>query len=348
MRKSPPLRGRGGRSGALIGVTICLAGVCLAVSGLVLAATSQTSANIEGTRKADVLRGTAGGDLIRGLDGNDRIFGLAGNDRLQGARGNDEIFPGPGRDVVNGGPGNDRIMARDGQSDAIECGAGKDTVVSDKVDRVSADCKAAAPKPVRIVTDDLVVLEDESWSCLGPVDIDIVRVTMPTRVEDAVRIDENCSGRVGRLELNTWTADGIKVQNRGIVAHDFVIESGYVKCHDRAGDYHQDGIQVMGGTRLTFRNLAVDCLGNANFFVAKGGARSSTPTDVVCENCVLGPGSAQTLFYATSLRSGVRGSTICTGRFRAVRVEVDALDRIDENNRVLPRGDPGCANVTGR
>ena len=239
-------------------------------------------------------------------------------------------------------------MARDGQSDVIACGAGKDTVVSDKLDRVSADCKAAAPKPVRIVTDDLVVLEDESWSCLGPVDIDIVRVTMPTRVEDAVRIDENCSGRVGRLEVNTWTADGIKVQNRGIVAHDFVIESGYVKCHDVAGDYHQDGIQVMGGTRLTFRNLAIDCLGNANFFLARGGAQSSTPTDVVCENCVLGPGSAQTLFYATSLRSGVRRSTICTGRFRAVRVEVDALE---QDRREQPRAAErrsGCANVTGR
>ena len=90
---------------------------------------------------------------------------------------------------------------------------------------------------------------------------------MRTEVEDAVRLDQNCSGRIGRVEVDTWTADGIKVQNRGTVAHDLVIESGYVKCHDVAGSYHQDGIQAMGGHRLTFRNLAVDCLGNANLFV---------------------------------------------------------------------------------
>jgi hypothetical protein len=193
-----------------------------------------------------------------------------------------------------------------------------------------------------------IVLEDDAWVCSGPVDLDLVKVTMRTAVDDAVRLDENCSGRIGRIEVDTWTADGIKVQNHGAVAHDLVVESGYIKCHDVFGEYHQDGIQAMGGHRLTFRNLAVDCLGNANLFVNRAGARVSTPTDVVCERCVLGPNSAQTLFAGTSVRSGTRDSTICTGRYRAIRVGPRTDAMVDDGTTVLPVGDPSCADVTGR
>lgn len=192
------------------------------------------------------------------------------------------------------------------------------------------------------------VLEDRPFRCQGEVDLDLVRVTMRTPVEDAISIDENCTGRIGRVEVETWTADGIKVQNHGDVAHDLVIESGFVKCHDVAGEYHQDGIQVMGGRGITFRNLRVDCLGNANLFLAEGGLKASTPTDVVCEGCIFGPHSAQTLFYADSIRSGARDTTICTGRFRAIRVEPEAEAIVDVENEVLPRDDPSCEDVTGQ
>ncbi|MGH3103675.1 MAG: IPT/TIG domain-containing protein [Gaiellaceae bacterium] len=192
------------------------------------------------------------------------------------------------------------------------------------------------------------IRNNQSFICRGPVNIDLVRVTMRTTVEDAVRLDQNCSGRIGRIEIDTWTADGIKVQNRGTVAHDLVIGSGYVKCHAVAGAYHQDGIHVMGGYRITFRGLRVDCLRNANLFLARGGSGASTPTDIVCVGCILGPQSAQTLFYAPSLRSGAINTIICHGRYSAVRVVAGALQRVDRNNTILPRGHPSCANVTGR
>ena len=171
---------------------------------------------------------------------------------------------------------------------------------------------------------------------------------MRTTVSDAIRLGENCSGRIGRVEVETWTADGIKVQNAGTVAHDLVIESGYVKCHDVAGEYHQDGIQAMGGYRLTFRNLAVDCLRNANLYLSRAGSGASTPTDVICDRCVLGPHSAQTLFYNMSLRSGAINTTICAGRYGSVRIASTAQQIVYQNNVVLPRGHPACANVTGR
>ena len=192
-----------------------------------------------------------------------------------------------------------------------------------------------------------VILVDRPFRCLGVVDLDLVRVTIRTALDDAISLDENCTGRIGRVEVETWTADGIVVQNRGSVAHDLVIESGFVKCHAFAEGAHQDGVQVMGGRGLTFRDLRIDCLGNANFFVAEGGLHASTPTDVVCEGCVLGPNSSQTLFYADSVRSGARQTTICTGRSRAVRAEPSAEAGVEDENRVLPHDDPSCADVTG-
>jgi hypothetical protein len=192
-----------------------------------------------------------------------------------------------------------------------------------------------------------VILVDRPFRCRGAVDLDLVRVTIRTALEDAIQLDENCTGRIGRIEVETWTADGIVVQNRGAVAHDLVVESGYVKCHALAEGAHQDGVQVMGGRDLTFRDLRVDCLGNANFFVSEGGSHASTPTDVVCEGCVLGPNSSQTLFFADSVRSGARETTICTGRSRAVRVEPGAEAMVEEENTLLLHDDPECADVTG-
>jgi hypothetical protein len=189
------------------------------------------------------------------------------------------------------------------------------------------------------------VLRDRPFRCQGPVDLELVRVTMRTQIEDAVRIGQKCTGRIARLEVDTWTGDGIKVENAGDVAHDLVIESGYVKCHDVAGDYHQDGIHVMGGRRITFRKLRVDCRGNANFFVSKGGLGASTPTDILCDGCLLGPRSAQTLFIGESVRSGARDTTVCTGRHRATRLAPEAKASVTVGNDVLSRRDSSCADV---
>ncbi len=345
---APPPRRRGGFARTGFATRIALGALVVLVAGAVLNQTAAKSTKaINGTPRADLLRGTPGSDVIKGFGGKDRLFGYRGDDRLEGGAGGDLLVGGAGRDQLRGGAGNDRISARDGQRDFISCGTGRDVVIKDAIDTVARDCPAI-PVPSPPPTGQSVILTDQSWACTGPVNLDLVRVTLRTKVDDAVRIDQNCTGRVGRLELETWTGDGIKVQNRGTVAHDFVIESGYVKCHDIFGDYHQDGIQAMGGHRITFRGLKIDCLGNSNLFLSRGGAQASTPTDIVCDGCVLGPNSGQTLFYAPSLRSGARNTTICTGRFRAVRIEPGAVERVDVNNRTLPRNHPSCRNVTGK
>jgi hypothetical protein len=330
-----------------LGLAALTAALAVVVVLVVIAAgddSNPPSAPSRVTDGPDVIRGTEKSDDLVGLAGADRLYGYDGDDTIDGGAGPDILVGGRGRDVLTGGPGDDRINAQDGERDLIHCGSGQDTIQQDPFDERGPEC----PRVAKPTSDDrTVILDDVSWSCTEEVDLELVKVTMRTEVDDAVRIDENCSGRIQRLEVETWTADGVKVQNRGTVAHDLVIESGYVKCHDVYGDYHQDGIQVMGGLRITFRNLAIDCLGNANLFLSEGGGRSSTPTDVVCEACVLGPNSAQTLFYAGSIRSGVRNTLVCTGRFRAIRVEPEAEEIVQEDTRVRPHDDPACADVTG-
>ncbi len=83
----------------------------------------------KGTLKADVIRGTKGPDQLDGLAGNDRIFGYAGKDVLTG---------GKGKDVILAGLGNDQVNVRDGEIDTVNCGAGIDTVIADKTDKLTS------------------------------------------------------------------------------------------------------------------------------------------------------------------------------------------------------------------
>ena len=184
-----------------------------------------------------------------------------------------------------------------------------------------------------------VVLANETWVCRGPVNLDLVRVTMQSG-GDAVHLRENCSGRIGRLEVSTWTADGVKVNAPAPATHDLVIEGGFVRCLGSSGG-HQDGIQAMGGLRVTFRNLEINCSSNPNAQLFIASSNGGNPTDIVCEYCLLGGGAAQTLFVANSVRSGARNSVICQGRFSEIRIE-NAIAPINSGNVIVPSSDARC------
>jgi hypothetical protein len=111
----------------------------------------------------------------------------------------------------------------------------------------------------------------------------------------------------------TWQLHGIKINAIEPVAHDLVIEGGYIRCHDHPGGAHQDGIQAMAGRRITFRNLEINCNSepNAQLFVSANGG---DPTDIVCESRFLGSGAASTLQVNQSVRSGARNTLVCPGR----------------------------------
>jgi hypothetical protein len=189
-----------------------------------------------------------------------------------------------------------------------------------------------------------VELVDRTFNCTGPVDLDLVRVTMRTTVDDAIHLRPGCTGRIGRVEIETWTADGIKVNAPSApVPQDIVVGGGYILCHDRYGDIHQDGVQAMGGERILFQNLTVHCVsaGNAQFFVSA--AVGGTPKDVVCDHCFLGPGGATTLRVENSYRSGARNTLLCKARYFWSAFEDGAVDPVDADNTNLATTDPRCS-----
>ena len=83
----------------------------------------------------DCIRGEKGGDIIDGGDGDDQVDGGSGDDRIRGGDGDDLLFGRRGINRYDGGPGNDRIYSRNGRSEIVECGPGRDTVKADSKDR---------------------------------------------------------------------------------------------------------------------------------------------------------------------------------------------------------------------
>jgi hypothetical protein len=98
----------------------------------------------------DRLTGGAGGDQLSGGAGNDRLDGGAAGDALLGGDGRDVLLGGDGPDRLAGGRGDDRIDAgagndainvRGGGRDRVRCGAGVDTVLADRRDRILPGCE---------------------------------------------------------------------------------------------------------------------------------------------------------------------------------------------------------------
>jgi hypothetical protein len=185
-----------------------------------------------------------------------------------------------------------------------------------------------------------VILTDKSWRCTGPVNLSLVKVTMQNASDNAIYLGSGCTGTIGRIEVDTWHQDGVKVN---IGSHDIVIGGGYINCHARDLDVHQDGVQAQAGQRVTFRNVTIDCpkSNNAAFFVSAVGA---TPEDIVCEFCTLKPANS-TLNLKTSLRSGARDSIVCRGNTAGIRIQSGASAPVNERNLELPASDSRCAST---
>jgi hypothetical protein len=184
------------------------------------------------------------------------------------------------------------------------------------------------------------VKTDHTWTCKQKVDLDLVQVEIPAgKRQDAVHLRFGCTGRIGKLVVVQHSGDGVKVAE-GV--HDLVVGGGSVRCLAKAPRFHQDGIQVMGGARITFHDLQVSCgrrderLINANLFINQGRHSRLPPRDVVCEDCTLGPWAAHTVSVQSSVRSGATGSIICVARFPRLTVAVgdDAQDPRLSGNHV--------------
>lgn len=100
---------------------------------------------IDGSDGDDVITGGAGDDQIKGGRGKDSIDGQIGDDTIDGGAGDDVIHGGAGSDRITGGAGADKLFgeagkdilnSRDGETDALDCGIGNDTVDRDPADTI--------------------------------------------------------------------------------------------------------------------------------------------------------------------------------------------------------------------
>jgi Ca2+-binding RTX toxin-like protein len=97
--------------------------------------------NLVGGSGNDSLTGDSGPNTLTGLDGNDILDGIAGADVLTGGAGDDTIEGGDGLDSLNGGAGADTLRSRDPFADQVVCGSEPDSVLSDLLDVIGADCE---------------------------------------------------------------------------------------------------------------------------------------------------------------------------------------------------------------
>ena len=165
---------------------------------------------------------------------------------------------------------------------------------------------------------DSLVITDRTWQCDGTVNYDLVQVRVNTGSNRQDGVHLNCSGRIGRLEIDNWSGDGIKIHQE---ARNLVVESGYVRLHDCPNSIvHMDGIQAMGGNNVRFNNFEVDatelgpqgCGANSALFINEGAGGNGKPTDVVFENSVFKKLTTnnRTVRIGSSVNSGIRNSTV--------------------------------------
>jgi hypothetical protein len=154
---------------------------------------------------------------------------------------------------------------------------------------------------------------------------------------DGVKLSKGCTGTIGRIDVTQRSADGIKVSTG---AHDITVSGGSVICESKAEDVHQDGMQVMGGSNITFQKLHVDCgrpgesLINSNMFINMAGDATTPPSHVICKNCTFGGDAGHTVSIQHSTSSGVTGSTLCPAKYGNLTLAVgaDAISPVTSGN----------------
>jgi len=187
----------------------------------------------------------------------------------------------------------------------------QETIPDGMVKDANGNCVTPPPPSGNTLT-----VNDRTYVCSGPVNYDLVKVTISNPSlgrTDAVRIASGCTGRIGRLEVDTNNADGIHV---GAGAHDLVIGSGYVHSSGvcgGCGSVHVDGIQVLGGQRITMTlDVNYPTATNSALYINQGSGGQDRPTDVVCDGCTFrrSPDKNRVVRIGDSLRSGIRNSTV--------------------------------------
>jgi hypothetical protein len=199
-----------------------------------------------------------------------------------------------------------------------------------------------------------VINTTRSWQCTGALSsfgqlpIKVVSSIPNPGTADAIRLI-GCygDGNPATVDLildvrgnggNLGTGyDAVKV---GQNAHDLVI-TGSADCGARSGSIHQDGVQVMSGRAIEFRDFVSGdpdggrwtCWGTGGgFFISH--VNGDVPTDVVCVRCRIAAFN-QALRIGNSVRSGARDSVFGYSRSYGIYVGADASSPVNVGNRAV-------------
>ena len=190
-----------------------------------------------------------------------------------------------------------------------------------------------------------VSVTDQQWYCRGPVNLTSVTVVIKNAQTDAIHLAAGCTGTIGKVTVVQYHGDGIIV---GPGSHDLTIGGGSIRCYGHDVGKHQDGIQAMGGQKITFNGLDDQCMSanNSAIFINEGGNNIQLPTDITCVSCYFA-GGGYPVRIATSLRSGIRGSRICAGKFGTVRISPGVAQSPLNVGTVLVKAGTGTCAATG-
>jgi hypothetical protein len=187
-------------------------------------------------------------------------------------------------------------------------------------------------------------LVDAKWTCTSSFNFDLVKIELGDAGPngDAINMRLGCGGdsRIGRIEIDTVKADGVKI-NAGAIG-GIVIEDGYILSTGFVPPNHQDGVQNVNGAggAILFQSVLIGTWGHAQFFPTGG-------SQIVCDGCVL-MGRGAMPVRASGAGNGVRNSLICQSP-RFGEYAVFSGGAINENNTFVPynlgdtdpQGDPG-------
>ena len=190
-----------------------------------------------------------------------------------------------------------------------------------------------------------IVQTDQIWVCNGPVDLDSVTITMtPAAIgnradEDAIHLAPGCTGRIGQINVTQWAGDAVKA-TEGV--HDLTIGGGASAVSARRRTCTRTASRSWAArtsrsaTSASTAAAPSDNLINSNLFIKRAGRSTEPPTDVVCDHCSFGGGTAHTVNIESSIRSGVVNSTVCVGKFPRLTLTIgaDAIAPLNAGNTI--------------
>jgi hypothetical protein len=177
------------------------------------------------------------------------------------------------------------------------------------------------------------------YTCNGPVDgVRVVGTGSDGRA--LVNLAAGCTGTLSLdIHVTSGGGDGVKVQ-AGV--HDLTIGPSSIVCDPLADtSFHQDGVQVQGGSNVTFQGLSIVCpyvtgQGAAGFYI--DGKDFGGISNVVCDGCNLEHLHYGAMFTGPAPGSGVRNSVIhqgaLTGGYFALLNDVSGA--LDSGNTLAP------------